>query len=130
MPALPPFQSLLFYSAALAHVAIVPKHIYMGSTAITEVIATIPSQPRYTVAKSILKTVWDHGNADVLILGLLNFKWAKYGPPTLIEERMILGLSMVAGFYVGWPYWKLKMYSPLVMLWLAPIVSTIATILV
>jgi hypothetical protein len=61
--------------------------------------------------------------------GLLNFKWAKYGPPTLIEEKIILGLSMVAGFYTGWPYYKLRMYSPLVMLWLAPIASTVATIL-
>jgi hypothetical protein len=69
MPALPPFQAVLFYSAALAHVAIVPKHVYVGATAITEAIGTISSQPRYTVAKSILKTVWDHGNADVLILG-------------------------------------------------------------
>jgi hypothetical protein len=46
-----------------------------------------------------------------------------------MEEKMIVGLAMGAGFYAGWPYWKLKMYSPLVMLWLAPIASTIATIL-
>lgn len=52
-------------------------------------------------------------------IGLLNYKWAKYGPPTSVEDKMILGLSMVAGFYAGWPYWKLKMYSPLLMLWLA-----------
>nr|CEG04643.1 unnamed protein product [Fusarium clavum] len=103
MPSLPPFQAVLFYSAALAHVAIVPKHIYVGATVITEAIATIPS--------------------------LLNYKWAKYGSPTLMEEKMIVGLAMGAGFYAGWPYWKLKMYSPLVMLWLAPIASTIATIL-
>lgn len=70
MPSLPPFQAVLFYSAALAHIAIVPKHIYVGATTIVEAIATIPSQSRYTVAKSILKTVWDHGNADVLILGI------------------------------------------------------------
>ncbi|EGU82028.1 hypothetical protein FOPG_16676 [Fusarium oxysporum f. sp. conglutinans race 2 54008] len=129
MPALPPFQAVLFYSAALVHIAIVPKHIYVGATAVTEAIEAIPNQPRYTVAKSIFKTVWDHGNADVLILALLNYKWAKYGPPTLIEERMMLGLSLVAGFYAGWPYFKLGMYSPLVMLWVAPVASTIATIL-
>lgn len=57
MSCLPPFQAALFYSAAFAHVAIVPKHIYVGATAITEAIATIPNQPRYSVAKFILKTV-------------------------------------------------------------------------
>ncbi|RKK80769.1 hypothetical protein BFJ71_g15817 [Fusarium oxysporum] len=129
MPTLPTFQAALFYSAALLHVTIVPKHMYVGATAVTEAIAAIPSQPRYAKAKAILKTVWDHGNAAVLILALLNYKWAKYGPPTLIEEKMMLGLSALGGFYAGWPYFKQEMYLPLGMLWVAPIVSTMATMI-
>jgi hypothetical protein len=61
----PPPSKLFYYSAALVHIAIVPKHIYVGATVITEAIEAIPNQPRYTVAKSIFKTVWNHGNADV-----------------------------------------------------------------
>jgi hypothetical protein len=69
MTALSSFQSSLFYGAAFAHLIIIPKHIYVGATAIATTIKSIPDKPDTAVGKAVIGTLWDHGSCFLIISG-------------------------------------------------------------
>lgn len=62
----------------------------------------------------------------LIYVALLNFKWAKYSPPTLIEDKLLDFANLLAGLYAGYPYWKIGMYTPLVNLRGASFISAVA----
>lgn len=67
MPSPPGFQSFLFYSAAFANFAIIPKHLTVGATKIPKAIQTIPDG--HFLAKNIIRTPWDMANGSLIVLG-------------------------------------------------------------
>lgn len=148
MPALPSFQASLFFGAAFAHLAVVPKHLYVGSTLIRKTIESIPDRPDIATGKALIGTLWDYGNAFLVVTGkclpahksrdqdvddllkaLLNIKWARHGAPKLVEDKLAIAATWLAGLYIGMPYYTRSMYLPVVMLWVAPPATAVACML-
>lgn len=84
MPALPSFQASLFFGAAFAHLAVVPKHLYVGSTLIKKTIESIPDRPDIATGKALIGTLWDYGNAFLIVTG------KRLPAPNYLETRMLI----------------------------------------
>ncbi|KAI8287934.1 hypothetical protein K4K60_011822 [Colletotrichum sp. SAR11_57] len=115
------WKPLFFYTAAFLNVAILPKHLKTGETKIKGAIKAIPSDSEYSIPKAIVKTAWDGC--------LLNLKWAKYGAPELMEEKLAVWINVIISLYIGIPYFQVGMKLPLFTLWGGPILTMMAMLL-
>ncbi|KAJ4263519.1 hypothetical protein NW762_006338 [Fusarium torreyae] len=121
------FNSSLFYGAAAINLLIIPKHIYVGATNVSSAIKTIPEENlSIKRGKEVVGTTWDLVNGSLAILALLNYHWARTSGPSSSEEKIVILASALSGWYVGAQYYKIGMYVPLSVLWLAPTASLLA----
>lgn len=63
------------------------------------------------------------------LLAFLNWRWAKTGGPTTLEEKGMLAALVLGGLREGWGYFKIGTYRPLVVFWGAPLASLVAWLL-
>ncbi|KAF4944495.1 hypothetical protein FSARC_14658 [Fusarium sarcochroum] len=120
-------NSTLFYGAAAINLLIIPKHLYVGATNVSSAIKTIPEDNlNIKRGKEVVGTAWDLTNGSLVILALLNYRWAKTSGPSSWEEKMAIVASVMSGFYAGAQYYKIGMYIPLSVCWLAPTASLLA----
>lgn len=136
-------KSTLFYTSALLNLLIIPKHLKVGATNVSKAIATIPEEsPAVKRGKEVVRTAWDLTNSSLAILGksmhtnkstwkliviaLLNYRWAKNSGPGSLEEKLMIVSSVLGGWYVGCQYFRIGMYVPLSVLWVAPAASLLA----
>ncbi|EEU36168.1 uncharacterized protein NECHADRAFT_87073 [Fusarium vanettenii 77-13-4] len=120
-------KSSLFYGAAAVNLLIIPKHLKVGATNVSSAIQTIPEDsPVVKRGKEVVRTAWDLTNGSLVILALLNYRWAKAGGPGSLEEKLMIVASALSGWYVGVQYFKIGMYIPLSVLWVAPVASLVA----
>ncbi|KAF0327126.1 hypothetical protein GQ607_005609 [Colletotrichum asianum] len=129
MQGLSGWKPLFFYTAAFLNVAILLKHLKTGETKIKGAIKAIPSDPEYSILKAIVKTAWDGCNSLLLTFGLLNLKWAKYGAPGLMEEKLAVWINAIISLYIGIPCFQVGMKLPLFTLWGGPILTVMAMLL-
>ncbi|KAM5529151.1 hypothetical protein FOXYSP1_16995 [Fusarium oxysporum f. sp. phaseoli] len=126
MPGLSCCQPALFYTAAFLNLAIIPKHLLVGATKIKNAIAAIPDTPEYYFAKSVIRPTWNLAIAHMATVCLLNYKWAKIGIPTSLEDKLIFAVNAAGYLYTGYQYFKVPMYPALMTLWVAPVAAILA----
>ncbi|PWY93222.1 hypothetical protein BO94DRAFT_532956 [Aspergillus sclerotioniger CBS 115572] len=126
---MPSTSTLLYYFSSFIHLAILPKHVKVGATLIRKTIAKVPHTEPFLLAKAIIPPTWDYVNGLLVIMSLMNFKWAQNGGPDGGIDDAILSVSALAGLYVGVQYYRARLYIALVVLWLAPTLSILARVL-
>ncbi|EWY79889.1 hypothetical protein FOYG_16954 [Fusarium oxysporum NRRL 32931] len=119
-------KSTLLYTAAFLNLAIIPKHCIVGATKVKSAVDAIPDVPEHYFAKSVIRATWDLTAAHAATFCLLNYKWAKYGTPTTIEDKLMLAVNIVGYLYTGYHYFNVPMYLALMPLWVSPAAAAIA----
>ncbi|KAF3807976.1 putative beta-glucosidase K [Colletotrichum gloeosporioides] len=105
---MPSIQSTLFYAAAAINILIIPKHVKVSATNMSDAIKTIPEHsPAIKRGKEVVGTTWDLSNGSLIILALLNYRWAKTQGPSNVEEKLMAVVSVLSGWYVGLQYFKI-----------------------
>ncbi|PGG99300.1 hypothetical protein AJ79_08567 [Helicocarpus griseus UAMH5409] len=127
---MPDLPSTLYYASSFLCAVTIPKHILVEFKHVYKTIAQIPSSPEYACGKPVAPTGWNFGVGILAfssrLLALMNLKWATRGGPSSWEEIGVIYTYLGTGAVMGCRYFRINMYSPLGILWAAPLMSTIA----
>ncbi|CAG9988099.1 unnamed protein product [Clonostachys byssicola] len=117
----------LYYAATALHTISIPGHWAFGVEHVDKAVDQIPPEEEYSVGRAGTRVSWASFHGLLATLGLLNYQWAKRGGARTAEEKLIVLSTLAIGLYAGRPYFKARAYSPLGCIWVAPLLTAIAT---
>lgn len=148
--------SRCFKAAALLNITAIPGHHITGLISVFPALQAIPAVTEHAVGQRAATFGWDFLHSFFVVKGilyylnclymryfltgqhaaLLNYQWSKRPGPRTREERMMIWLNLLWGFFNGCrcfekaeygPYFAA--YAPLTVLWIAPMLSVVGLLL-
>ncbi|KAL0253129.1 hypothetical protein SLS55_010580 [Diplodia seriata] len=122
--------ALLFKTAAALDVISIVGHTLMGFKTVHPALNSIPTATSRdnNVGRVGAQGTWNYFNASLLALAALNWQWARTGGPQTTEETIALAATTIMGFVSSVGYAKVGEYAPLTCLFVAPLLSVVATL--
>ncbi|KAH7050205.1 hypothetical protein B0J12DRAFT_573711 [Macrophomina phaseolina] len=121
---------LLFKTAAVLTAVFIPGHIAVGFKTVHPALSSINTATRADrkVGQRGAQNAWNYLNASLLVSAALNWQWARTGGPQTPEETVALAATVVMGFVNSFRYAQVGEYAPLGCLFVAPLLSLVATL--